>query len=58
MLRETINELELQLYTMDFKDMSSYIVNSLGFSDLDILIAFKINFIQVVLPPGFDNSCS
>lgn len=40
MLRETINETELQFCTMVFKDMSSYIVNSLGFSDLDILIAF------------------
>lgn len=38
--------------------MSSYIVNSSGFSDLDILNVFKINFIQVVLPPGFENSCS
>lgn len=32
MLRETINETKLQFYTLVFKDMSSYIVNSLGFS--------------------------
>lgn len=40
------------------KGMSSYIVKSLGFSDLDILIAFLMNFIQVVPHPGFENSCS
>lgn len=39
-LKETVNETELQFCTMVFKDIFSYIVNSLGFSDLNILIVF------------------